>query len=327
MRRQVVITGLGVVSPFGQGADALWEGLLQGRCAIGPITRLDATGFACQLAGEVPAEVSVKKRVPKTHRKAVKVMARDTELAVIAAHEAASDAGLGTPGLEEQRPEGPAHPPHRLGCQIGAGLIACETNELTQALVTALDERTGEVSLRAWGEKGMGNLTPLWLLKYLPNMLACHVTIIHNAQGPSNTITCAEASGLLSAAEAVRVIRRGAADACFAGGAESKLNHMGLVRMDFAGRLAHAPAEAPPEQVVRPYDPTQRARFSARWAGSRCSRRRRRRDSGAPGSTRASRASGRDSRWAATPRRGPKACAGPFGRRWLMRTELPGRST
>ena len=83
----------------------------------------------------------------------------------------------------------------------------------------------------------MEHLTPLWLLKYLPNMLACHVTIIHDAQGPSNTITCAEASGALSLGESLRVIQRGAAEACFCGGAESKLNPMAYIRQEFTGRL------------------------------------------------------------------------------------------
>jgi hypothetical protein len=99
------------------------------------------------------------------------------------------------------------------------------------------------VDLRAWGNAeggagAMNNLQPLWLLKYLPNMPACHVTIIHGTEGPSNTITCAEASGLLSIGESVRVIRRNDADLCFSGGAESPLNHQRMIRMQMAGRLA-----------------------------------------------------------------------------------------
>jgi 3-oxoacyl-[acyl-carrier-protein] synthase II len=99
----------------------------------------------------------------------------------------------------------------------------------------------------------MENLPPLWMLKYLPNMLACHVTIIHGAEGPSNTITCAEASALLSLGESMRVIERGAADACFSGGAESKMSLMGVVRLGLAGRLA--PTQESNESPARPYDP------------------------------------------------------------------------
>jgi len=217
--------------------------------------RLDASGFPCHLAGEAPADLKARDFVPKRHRKAIKVMARDTVIAVAAAQLAAKDANLVTAGrLDCDDGASPTIEPRRVGCQIGAGLIACETNELAMALATARDPATAQVDMRAWGERGMANLTPLWLLKYLPNMLACHVTIIHNAQGPSNTITCTEASGLLSIAEATRVIRRGAADACFAGGAESKLNHMGMMRLEFARRLAQVDEQADGATVVRPYD-------------------------------------------------------------------------
>src|SRR5690606_35985232 len=65
----------------------------------------------------------------------------------------------------------------------------------------------------------------------------CHVTIIHDTQGPSNTITCGEASSGLSIGESMRVIQRGAADACFCGGAESKLNPMAYLRQVLVGNL------------------------------------------------------------------------------------------
>jgi 3-oxoacyl-[acyl-carrier-protein] synthase II len=99
----------------------------------------------------------------------------------------------------------------------------------------------------------MNNLPPLWLLKYLPNMLACHVTILHGAEGPSNTITCGEASALLSLGESGRVIARGDADACFSGGAESKVNYMGHLRMDLSGRLAHTEEAEDGSRVVGPF--------------------------------------------------------------------------
>jgi 3-oxoacyl-[acyl-carrier-protein] synthase II len=84
-------------------------------------------------------------------------------------------------------------------------------------------------------------------------MLACHVTICHDCQGPSNTITCGEASALLSVGESMRVIGRGAADACLSGGAESKVNLMAILRQHFAGRLAKASTSDDPTKVVRPF--------------------------------------------------------------------------
>lgn len=253
MSRKVVITGLGVVSPMGVGVGALWDGLCAGRCALGPIRALDASGFACALAGEAGEFSSAKDYVPKNYRKAVKVMARDTELAVAAAKLATEDAGVVTKGYAGED-SALTYAPGRLGCQIGAGLINAEVPELSAALATATDA-TGAFSLETWGESGINNLTPLWMLKYLPNMLACHVTIIHDARGPSNTLTCSEASGLLSIGESMRVIEQGRADACFAGGAESKINHMGILRMQLSGRLAPTGAGEDAASVVRPYDP------------------------------------------------------------------------
>jgi len=139
-----------------------------------------------------------------------------------------------------------------VGCHIGAGLIAADVDELTAALVSSVGD-DGAFSLARWGEAGMQNLTPLWMLKYLPNMLACHVTIIHDCQGPSNTITCAEASGGLSIGESMRVIERGDADCCLSGGAESKLNPMGMLRQQFADRLATVSGEVDPASIVRPF--------------------------------------------------------------------------
>jgi 3-oxoacyl-(acyl-carrier-protein) synthase len=80
------------------------------------------------------------------------------------------------------------------------------------------------------------------------------VTIIHGAEGPSNTITCSESSGLLSLGESARVIERGDADACFSGGAESKINPLGLLRLCLAKRLAQTEGDADAAGVVRPYD-------------------------------------------------------------------------
>ncbi|HYE03580.1 MAG TPA: beta-ketoacyl synthase N-terminal-like domain-containing protein [Phycisphaerales bacterium] len=256
MRPRVVITGIGTVCGLGLGAEALWAGMTAGRSCLGPITRFDASGFASRLAGEV-RDFSARDFVPKHYRKAVKVMARDVELAVAAAKLAVEDAGLVTrAALADEAGGAPAaaatYPAARMGCQIGAGLIAAEIDELTLAFASARSAGAPDrLDLRAWGATGMDNLTPLWLLKYLPNMLACHVTIIHGAEGPSNTITCSEASALLSIAESVRVIRRGAADLCFSGGAESKVNPMGLIRQDLAGRLAPTRGDLEPAAHVR----------------------------------------------------------------------------
>ena len=246
--RRVAITGLGVVSPAGIGVEALWEGLLAGKGFIRPIELFDASGFPCGFGGQV-GEFSARRFVPKTYRKAVKVMARDIEIAVGAADLAFRDSGIVTKGIDA---DGPTIESGRLGCNIGAGLICTDLDELGVALTTAVDEE-GSFSLKAWGESGMNNLTPLWLLKYLPNMLSCHVTIIHAAMGASNTITCGDASAHLAVGEATRLVARGGADAAVAGGAESKLNPMGLMRQTLLKRAATG-WDGEPDRACRPFD-------------------------------------------------------------------------
>lgn len=254
MSRRVVITGLGAVTGFGAGVSALWEGLLSGESRLRPIRLFDASDFPCRLGAEVE-DFSARSLVPKSYRKAVKVMARDIEFAVAAAREAIEGAGLATKAsLNGDDSAGPTYDSRRVGCHIGAGFIACEIDELAMAEASSVDAE-GVFDLKQWGDGGLNNLPPLWLLKYLPNMLACHVTIIHGAQGPSNTITCAEASGLLSVGESMRVIERGSADVCYSGGAESKINPLGMVRMDFGNRLAHTGDETDGARFLRPYDP------------------------------------------------------------------------
>ena len=257
MPSRVVITGIGPACSIGLGVESFWESLCSGQAAIAPIQAFDASGYRAKLAGEV-RDVKIRDFVPKSYRKATKVMARDTELAVIAAKLAAEDAGLKTRGSEETA-EGFEINPSRVGCQIGAGLIAADTQELSRAVVQA-EAEDGTFSMKKWGtqgdgDSGMNNLPPLWLLKYLPNMLACHVTIIHGLEGPSNTIMGAEASAILSIGESTRVIERGSADMCFSGGAESRLNPLGLLRWEYTGRLADTQDLTDPAQITKPFDP------------------------------------------------------------------------
>ncbi|MCB9845921.1 MAG: hypothetical protein H6811_08060 [Phycisphaeraceae bacterium] len=249
MDSPIVITGLGCVSALGVGRGPLWDGMCEGRSGLGPITLLDPSGFPMRLAGQAP-DFTARDYVPKSYRKAVKVMARDIEMAVVAARLAATDAGLVTRESEGE----PTYPSEAMGCHIGAGLISTEADELVSALVTARDA-AGNWDIREWGRAGLSNLQPLWLLKYLPNMLACHVTILHGCTGPSNTVTCGEASGLLSLGESARVIERGNAEACFSGSAESRITHMGLSRMGNTRRLAPTGELREGVGLVRPYDP------------------------------------------------------------------------
>lgn len=248
-KRRVVVTGLGPVTPIGVGATDFWNALLAPRSGLRRIRAFEPARFDSHVGGEIDG-LNIGDGVPKSYRKASKIMARDIILAVIAAYQATRDAGLITK-CHVERGEAPA--PNvdstRFGANIGAGLICADLPELAEALNGAA--RDGEFSLARWGVEGMNNLTPLWLLKFLPNMLACHVTIVHDAQGPSNTITCAEASSHLAIGEGFRTIERGTADVCICGGAESKLNPMALLRQSLGQRLTHA--NDTPEQACRPF--------------------------------------------------------------------------
>jgi 3-oxoacyl-[acyl-carrier-protein] synthase II len=251
--RRVVITGLGLVTPIGIGAEAVWSALIDKKSGVKRIAAFDPSRFKSQVAGQLES-FSMGDFVPKQYRKSTKVMARDIEIAVAAAYEAAKDAGLKTKCmLDRGEAQAPINlDPTRFGANIGAGLICADLSELAGALATATDDE-GKFDIHKWGREGMNNLTPLWLLKFLPNMLSCHVTIVHDAQAPSNTITCAEASSHLAIGEAFRTISRGAADVCFCGGAESKVNPMGLMRQELLGRLSTKRNEDP-AHACRPFD-------------------------------------------------------------------------
>ena len=260
--RRVVITGIGVISPIGIGAKSFWDNLLAGKVGVRRISLYDPAGFPCQIAGEVPA-YKIGDYVPKSYRKATKVMARDIELAVVAADDAFKDAGLKSKAYTDT----PEINPTRFGCNIGAGLISVDLNELTSPMTKARDDQNpNKLDLKKWGREGMGELTPLWLLKYLPNMLACHVTIIHELKGPSNTITCADASSHLAIGEAFRTIQRGAADLAICGGAETKVVPMNHMRQILLKRVTETHNDSP-ETAVRPFDADADGTASAEGGG------------------------------------------------------------
>jgi 3-oxoacyl-[acyl-carrier-protein] synthase II len=244
---RVVITGFGQITPLGLTAGDTWASLCAGRIGIDIITAFDPVGFNCKLAGQVP-DYNIRDYVPKTHRKATKLMSRDIELAVIAANEAFIHAGLVTKGID---PENINIDPERVAINLGAGLISCDLVELAPAV--AVSATDGEFDIHKWGIDGLNMVTPLWLLKYLPNMLACHVGIIHDIQGPSNTLTCAEAAGHLAITEAAQVIARGDSDIALAGGAEAKVNPIVMIRQCLLKR-ATIENNDDPATACRPFD-------------------------------------------------------------------------
>lgn len=207
--REVVITGIGVVSPIGIGLDAMWESLSLGRSGVRRISMFERGEIPSPIGGQVldfDAGLSVRPR------KALKVMSRDILMAFVTADAAMKQAALGASGIA----------PERLGIVFGADMIACELPEMVNAFRGCI--RNGRFDFAHWGSAAMSEMHPLWLLKYLPNMPACHIGIAHDARGPNNSLTLAEISSLSALAEASRVIARGHADAMIAGGTGCRIH-------------------------------------------------------------------------------------------------------
>jgi 3-oxoacyl-[acyl-carrier-protein] synthase II len=238
MSRRVVVTGFGALAPNGNTAESFWEATLKGKSGIGRIASFDVSGFPVQVAGEVK-DFDPAKFVP--NRKALKVMGRNIRLGVAASRMAMEHSGL----LESP----PASP--RFGVVMGAGLVPTDVEEVAQAILASLDEQ-GRFDLRRFGTAGQKTLFPLWLLKHLPNMVAAHISIFHQAQGPNNTIVTACSASTQAIGEAMRIIERGDADVMLAGGADSRIDPLSLVAYTLLGALSTS--SRPPEEASRPFD-------------------------------------------------------------------------
>lgn len=239
--RRVVITGLGTLNPLGIGADKFWDALVAGKNGVRRIQSFDPSALASPIAGEIDG-FDPKQFIDKKERKSLRVMARTIQLAVAAAQLALDDSKIQKDKLD----------PTRFGVEFGAGLIPSELHELGPAAKVSANCAPGVVNLKAWGEQGIPNINPLWMLKYLPNMLATHVSILHNAQGPSNSITESDVAGLLALGEAARILRRNIADVFLVGGADSKINPLSMSRQSVFDHLSKRAGD--PEKACRPFD-------------------------------------------------------------------------
>jgi 3-oxoacyl-[acyl-carrier-protein] synthase II len=256
--RRVVITGLGFVTPLGDSPDRIWGRLAAGQGALRRVEAFPVAGLPTDVVAEIRDFDFLKGyALPKYRnalRKSRKYMARDIQLAVAAAQLAMNDAGLVDGGVA----------PSRIGIDLGAGLISTELDELAPAISMA-SAGTGTFEFPVWGRESIGVIEPIWLLKYLPNMLACHISILMDCQGPSNTITEADASSNLAIAEASRIIARGKADVMITGGADSKIHPLSLTRMALYGTMSRW--EGDPAGACRPFDSRRDGAIPGEGAG------------------------------------------------------------
>ena len=151
---------------------------------------------------------------------------------------------------------------------MGSGLIPIDLPEVAAVVAKACDE-TGKLHANRIGKQGSHALFPLWLLKYLPNMTAAHISLIHNAQGPNNTVVTACAAGTQAVGEAFRLIARGDADLMLAGGADSRLDPLLLLAYSALGALSPA-LTAGDGGVAAVRRPARRLRASAKAPACWC---------------------------------------------------------
>jgi 3-oxoacyl-[acyl-carrier-protein] synthase II len=214
-KREIVITGAGVVSPIGVGCDAFWQSLLARQ------TGIRALGWRGALELATPFGGAVRHFEPSRYvrpRKNLKVMGREIQLAVAAADMACAEANVAHGAID----------PDRLGVVFGADMMVTELDDMIPAYRACKVD--GEFCFDRWGDRALAEVFPLWMLKYLPNMPACHIGIAHDARGPNNSHILGEVSSLTALAEAAHVIERGQADVMIAGGVSTRIHPLTITR-------------------------------------------------------------------------------------------------
>ncbi len=249
---EVLITGVGVVSPIGIGKNAFWNSLLTGQSGIHRFAQFDPSRLPVPFGGEV-RDFDGKAYVRP--RKSLKVMCREIQQGFSAATLAMEDAGLEQGSVD----------PDRFGVVYGSEMLFSVPGEMHDAFRHSVRPEDGQFDYALWAEKGISRIYPLWMLMYLPNMVACHVAISFDARGPNNTITVGSASGLLALCEAADVIRRGQADVMVVGGIGNRINVTGMIHRSDQN-LSHR--HEAPEQACRPFDRDRDGAVNGEGAGA-----------------------------------------------------------
>jgi 3-oxoacyl-[acyl-carrier-protein] synthase II len=223
MKRSVVITGIGMVTPVGIGRETTWAALLNGENGIGPVTLCDTTDLASRVAGEVtdfdPLDF--------IDRKQARRMDRFTQLALAASGEAIDHAGIDIDARADE-----------IGCIIGCGIGGIQT----------LEEQ-----FKVLFERGPSRISPFLVPSFISDMAAGQVSIRYGARGPSYNTVSACASGADAIGTSFEVIKRGDAVAMITGGAEAGVSRMGLASFH-ASRALSTGFNDHPDRATRPFD-------------------------------------------------------------------------
>jgi 3-oxoacyl-[acyl-carrier-protein] synthase II len=223
VRKRVVITGVGAITPLGQSVSEFWENLVAGRSGVGPMTLCDTDGYPCKIAAEVK---DWRPELFIDHKEARR-MARFSQFAVASARQAIEQAAL------------------RLDCEdrTRAGVLMGNGNggypNLEEAVRTIVD-------------RGGMRMDPFLMPKALPNMAAAQISLQFGLKGYTSTTVTACAAGTQAIGEAAEVIRRGSADVILAGGTEAGISQLGLGA--FAVMRAMSTRNDDPERASRPFD-------------------------------------------------------------------------
>ena len=222
MKKRVVVTGLGAITPIGNDVPTFWEGIKEGKIGFGPITYFDTTDYKAKLAAQV------KDFNPEEYmdKKAARRMEAFCQYAVAAAKEAIEDAKL---DMEQEDP-------YRVGCAIGNGVGSLQA---MQREYTRLVDR------------GPSKVAPLLVPLMITNMAAGNVSIMFNLKGKSINVVTACATGTNSIGEAFRTIQYGDADVMVAGGTEASIAEIGVA--GFTALTALSSSEDPARCSI-PFD-------------------------------------------------------------------------
>jgi 3-oxoacyl-[acyl-carrier-protein] synthase II len=221
----VVVTGIGLVTPLGIGVEDNWSALTEGRGGIGPITLFDCSGLATRFAGEVP-NFDVGQWLG---RREAKSLDRFLQFSLIAAELAIADAGLSR--FTDEHAE-------RVGCYVGSGFGGLSTMERTYAGLAEKGPRYG--------------ISPFALAGMLVNLAPGQISIRYNIRGPTFSHVSACSTGAHSIGEAMRVIQRGECDVMICGGAEAVIATLGVGAFNAMRALSTRNEE--PDKASRPFE-------------------------------------------------------------------------
>ena len=239
MRRRVVVTGMGCVTPVGNDVPTLWQSLLTCKSGVAYTTLFDASGFPTKISAEVKNFNIADYGENPAEWEGV---SRHTRFAVAAAIQAVKDSGL------LDRP----YDPTRFGVYFGSGEGQQDFDRFTKMVLAGLEAGGESVNQGRFAKKGLEVLHPMSELEQNPSLPAAYLAGIFNAQGPNANCLTACAASSQAIGEAVEMIRRGDADYMLSGGAHSMIHQFGVTGFNLLTALSTRNDE--PTRASRPFD-------------------------------------------------------------------------